>query len=1576
MFAKLRSVVTGKKPLSTRKPPGSSSEKDKPREKGKARSLLPIDAESGASPDKEPSWARKAVNEFGTRKSPSPETSAIQSSESKTRKNNRKSKEAADQHNKSSAGKEKVETTPVIVKRTTRATSTAQEGDSVGNEDGINAAPRVTFSEGAQGGSAGQATSRKKSLKLRKPSPVPDPDSAPEQEAKSNLEPGQQGGSSSSTGSRDGTGMSDTGNTESGATSAARNTRSRRKDADDVDANVESDKQESSPYTISGERGGVFSPPVAIPRVTRSSAAKNSAERDDQSTEQGGSSQEEAEGGASSVVSRVEKVPKSKTPETQDGSSSSDTDIDVGMETEEGNAALAPASHRKSPRFATAATPADASDGEEISGTSAPEEDVASPIEPEITPRYTRSTAGRCLSTAGEATASRIGVSSLEMDAGHDATTPALANAPARQDSNSCIEESSPISEAGEGENVPLTVESGNAVRRRRARLDSGAKSPTPESNSGGVDGGSSLHVSFDQQDSSASENRKGKAAATPGTLGKRGRPKTSSPESDVTDSSNSRSQRKGVSPSPTQSEEQSSAPVDKEKGKAVATPGTAGKRGRGRPRKSSPLPSIAENSMPSPQADIVDSSSRNRASLSPAALKEQSSAPIAKGKGKAAATQADSEGSNEGRTSSPQPDVVDRTSRKRRASPSPSQSEEQSSAPVDKGKGKAAATPGTVEKRGRGRPKKSSLEPDAVDSSNSGSQRKEASPSPMQSEEQSSAAVDKEKEKAAATPATISKRGRPKKSLSQASIVESSMPSPQPDTVDSSSRSSKRARASLSSTAPEEQSSAPSDREKEKAAAALSTVKKRGRPKKSSLEPDAVDSSTRDSRKNRASLSPTQAEEQSSAPVDKGKGKAAASPSTVEKSGRGRKSSPEPDVVDSSSRGSRRKKASLSPTRSEEHSSARIDKGKGKAVATSTRTLSPQPDVEDSTTIRSSRKRRSSLSPSHSEVHSSTRVDKGKGKAAAATPTTTRTSNQSWMPTPHYERGHVESTAGAAAGEPTQYLLEPSSDCEAGTVRASLPPPRQEKRFRSLLESDTETEWTESEDETGVEVEVGDVNRDVDVVQKKSKSVEEEQPTCFSAYIKSFKLPRPPALLDHVYNSDDSGDDVSDAEIGNLEDTAPGAVAFFYSNAKTKGATIKQAAALLQPFRAGKRRRSRKGKGKAHAGGADHHVNFADDDVNIDVEGGSSKRRKSVLPPPSRRAMVEAIQEHTDTYHRDARANLLMCHQASFSRWHAYMNCGYGLCMYGHGSKKGLLDAFMQYLKAVCQDERSPPMRYVTFQGFDEHKSVQSLLTTIRYQLGLSIKPSRDLVEYANDIVNAYNTKYLEGGASSTARQFDMNLRTGTQRGAQSAWASPSKQKKKPPELYLLVHNIDGKNMRPAHVQEALAKLASQDWCRVMASVDHVNAGLLWDDIVASQFRWWWINATTMEPYIDEILAYGGTTGGKNAATKEDSSPVFLNALEALTPRHIEILKILAKHQLEKNTGMLHDQFISTLKSKMIIKNQPEVVVYLKELGDQRLFAEKSEDVSMLMTTVSIPRPNKELEMIMKFKCTKRKAA
>jgi len=70
---------------------------------------------------------------------------------------------------------------------------------------------------------------------------------------------------------------------------------------------------------------------------------------------------------------------------------------------------------------------------------------------------------------------------------------------------------------------------------------------------------------------------------------------------------------------------------------------------------------------------------------------------------------------------------------------------------------------------------------------------------------------------------------------------------------------------------------------------------------------------------------------------------------------------------------------------------------------------------------------------------------------------------------------------------------------------------------------------------------------------------------------------------------------------------------------------------------------------------------------------------------------------------------------------------------------------------------------------------------------------------------------------------------------------------------IFVIISNIDGPGLRGPDQQRLLSELASIPKIHLAASVDHLNAPLLWDLQTKDRFAWIWHHTPSFKPYIQE---------------------------------------------------------------------------------------------------------------------------
>jgi hypothetical protein len=70
---------------------------------------------------------------------------------------------------------------------------------------------------------------------------------------------------------------------------------------------------------------------------------------------------------------------------------------------------------------------------------------------------------------------------------------------------------------------------------------------------------------------------------------------------------------------------------------------------------------------------------------------------------------------------------------------------------------------------------------------------------------------------------------------------------------------------------------------------------------------------------------------------------------------------------------------------------------------------------------------------------------------------------------------------------------------------------------------------------------------------------------------------------------------------------------------------------------------------------------------------------------------------------------------------------------------------------------------------------------------------------------------------------------------------------------IFVMVSNIDGPSLRSLEQQRALSEFSRIPRLHFGASIDHVNAPLIWDLQTKDRFAWLWHHVPTFKPYIRE---------------------------------------------------------------------------------------------------------------------------
>ncbi|XP_066598711.1 origin recognition complex subunit 2-like isoform X2 [Prorops nasuta] len=267
---------------------------------------------------------------------------------------------------------------------------------------------------------------------------------------------------------------------------------------------------------------------------------------------------------------------------------------------------------------------------------------------------------------------------------------------------------------------------------------------------------------------------------------------------------------------------------------------------------------------------------------------------------------------------------------------------------------------------------------------------------------------------------------------------------------------------------------------------------------------------------------------------------------------------------------------------------------------------------------------------------------------------------------------------------------------------------------------------------------------------------------------------------------------------------------------------------------------------------------------------------------------------EHISVVHGKCMRTLFDRCENDFTFWNFLLEEGHNLLLYGLGSKRCLINEF--------------------------HKSMTFNHPTVVVN---GFFPSLTLKDILDEIINQLLNTTPPGGMHECVNLIQETMR-----------------KNPDDRLYLLIHNIDGLTLRSSKLQTVLAHLASIPNVRLVASVDHINSSLIWDQIKRWQLRFYWWDASTLLPYETEISYESSLLVQKNGALALSS---LYNVFRSLTSNAKSIYIILAKFQLENDNnknymGMLFKHLYRAAREAFVVSSDSSLRAQLTEFLDHKL--------------------------------------
>ncbi|GFR99493.1 origin recognition complex subunit 2-like [Elysia marginata] len=258
----------------------------------------------------------------------------------------------------------------------------------------------------------------------------------------------------------------------------------------------------------------------------------------------------------------------------------------------------------------------------------------------------------------------------------------------------------------------------------------------------------------------------------------------------------------------------------------------------------------------------------------------------------------------------------------------------------------------------------------------------------------------------------------------------------------------------------------------------------------------------------------------------------------------------------------------------------------------------------------------------------------------------------------------------------------------------------------------------------------------------------------------------------------------------------------------------------------------------------------------------------------------------------------LLDSHAKLFNKWMLHMCSGFNVLLHGLGSKRNLLEQFRE-----------------------EHLAKFSHLVVNGYFPSLTVK----------HILNSITEDLLESSKGFTNPQAQLEF-------------IKEEYKNTDEDVFLVIHNIDGVLLRSEKGQATLSQLAEIEGFHIIASLDHINAGFMWDQTKFFRFRWLWYETATFAPYEAE-------NSYENSLLVQQSGGLALSSLahvmRSLTPNARQIFLVLADYQLENGyganyAGMSFQALYHKCREAFLVNSDLTLQAQLVEFKDHRLLKAK----------------------------------
>ncbi|CAH0702865.1 unnamed protein product [Spodoptera exigua] len=249
------------------------------------------------------------------------------------------------------------------------------------------------------------------------------------------------------------------------------------------------------------------------------------------------------------------------------------------------------------------------------------------------------------------------------------------------------------------------------------------------------------------------------------------------------------------------------------------------------------------------------------------------------------------------------------------------------------------------------------------------------------------------------------------------------------------------------------------------------------------------------------------------------------------------------------------------------------------------------------------------------------------------------------------------------------------------------------------------------------------------------------------------------------------------------------------------------------------------------------------------------------------------------------------------FNKWLYVLSENFNIILYGVGSKRSVLQQF--------QKQKLKDFPCIVVNGFFPSLTIKSILETIV----IDLLENTNVPSNIGDVVNLIDTQLKENGVN----------------------------------LFLIIHNIDGTMLRNAKAQSTLASISQIRNVHTIATIDHINAPLLWDHTKLSKFKFTWWDVTTFVPYSEETSYENSLMSHRSVALQLSS---LKSVYQSLTTNAKGIFKIIIEYQLENQKqnyqGLPFKDLYSKCREQFLVSSDLALRAQLTEFLDHKLIKMK----------------------------------